>query len=296
MSRSDLFRYNCEGKWFKGNTHVHSIASDGGKTFKELGELYHGAGYSFLFRTDHWNPSNVVKDSREHPLLWIDGIEVDGQIENESFFHIICLGKLTGVSDRNGLNAALVLAKEQGCIIILAHPFWSGNSLEDAVTGGFDGVEVYNNMARWLNGKSDSSVYWNAMLEMNTDTLAFSCDDTHLAEEEDDWNGGWIVANAPELSQASILDAIKSGNFYSSCGPDFKNIEFKEGAVHIETSPVHCARVVGPGCFGKRGSAKDGRLFTKTSIDVPTEWPYAFLEIEDAAGRRAWTNTLFKSD
>jgi len=295
MKQSEQFRYNCEGKWFKGNTHVHSLASDGGKTFEELSDLYCGAGYDFLFRTDHWVFSDVSNDTESHPLLWIDGVEIDGQGENGSFFHIICLGKTEGLSHKDSLSEALAAAHGQGCVVIIAHPYWSGNSLDDAVNGGFHGVEVYNHVARWLNGKSDSAVYWSAMLEMNANTLSFSCDDTHLTQEETSWNGGWIVVNAPELSREAILGAIRNGNFYSSCGPDFRNIEFDGATVRITTSPVLCARLVGPGSFGKRGSAEAGRLFTQTDIDVPEEWPYAYLEIEDAAGRRAWTNTLFRS-
>jgi hypothetical protein len=28
------------------------------------------------------------------------------------------------------------------------------------------------------------------------------------------------------------------------------------------------------------------------TVEIPAEWNYAYLEIEDAQGRRAWTNCL----
>ncbi|MBL7077809.1 MAG: hypothetical protein ISS31_10085, partial [Kiritimatiellae bacterium] len=65
-------RYDTSGRWFKGNTHIHSTASDGGKTFAELAGMYAGAGYDFLFRTDHWVASDTSKDAESYPLLWID--------------------------------------------------------------------------------------------------------------------------------------------------------------------------------------------------------------------------------
>ena len=71
------FRYDFSAKRLKGNTHLHSTASDGGKTFAELAALYASAGYDFLFRTDHWVFSDVSKDSERYPLLWLDGIELD---------------------------------------------------------------------------------------------------------------------------------------------------------------------------------------------------------------------------
>ena len=46
------FRYNTSGDWFKGNTHIHSTASDGGKTIPEIAALYVTAQYDFIFCTD----------------------------------------------------------------------------------------------------------------------------------------------------------------------------------------------------------------------------------------------------
>jgi len=53
------FRYDTSGQWYKGNVHVHSTASDGGKTLAEMAEMYASAGYDFLCRTDHWVASDA---------------------------------------------------------------------------------------------------------------------------------------------------------------------------------------------------------------------------------------------
>ena len=45
--------YRTPKHWYKGNTHIHTTRSDGGKTRAEAAALYAGAGYEFLFRTDH---------------------------------------------------------------------------------------------------------------------------------------------------------------------------------------------------------------------------------------------------
>src|SRR3989339_807804 len=72
------FRYNTSGSWYKGNVHIHSNDSDGGKNFEELAEMYANAGYSFLFRTDHWVCSNALQEKDTYPVLWLDGVEIDG--------------------------------------------------------------------------------------------------------------------------------------------------------------------------------------------------------------------------
>ena len=78
MSNKD-FRYSTEHDWFKGNTHIHSIASDGGKTIVEIAELYSKAQYDFIFCTDHWVSSDIEENGNNSPLLLLDGIEFDGK-------------------------------------------------------------------------------------------------------------------------------------------------------------------------------------------------------------------------
>jgi hypothetical protein len=177
--------------------------------------------------------------------------------------------------------------------LILAHPHWTGNSEEDALRWSFHGVELYNHVCRWLNGKGDSAVYWSAMLRRNPETLAFAVDDAHLRPEHPGWNGGWIVVNAAQRTPEQLLAAIRRGNYYASCGPQFLTIACAGRHVEIETSPVQFIRLVGPGYLGQRLGSFDERRLTHARMAVPPDWDYAYLEIEDELGRRAWTNTLF---
>ena len=38
-----------------------------------------------------------------------------------------------------------------------------------------------------------------------------------------------------------------------------------------------------------------GQTFTEASFEIPEDWPYMYIELEDGLGRRAWTNSLFTS-
>ena len=290
------FRYDLSGRWYKGNTHLHSTASDGGRNFAELAAMYLSAGYDFLFRTDHWVASDAQKDAETSPLLWMDGIELDGQDYTGANFHIVCLGCLPGLRREDGLDAGLQAARRQGAMAILAHPHWCGNSIEDCLRWEFDGVEVYNHVCHWLNGKSSGLVHWDAALMRNPNTLAFAVDDAHLSPKHPGWNGGWIVVNAPACTRDGIMDSIRRGNFYSSCGPQLHSISFDGEEVHVEMSPVRFARLVGPSSNGRRVGSFDGPLFGKVSFPISTDWRYTYLEIEDNEGRRAWSNPLFVVD
>ncbi len=292
------FRYNLSGNWYKGNTHLHSTASDGGKTFDELAEMYASHGYHFLVRTDHWVFSDVAQDPVSYPLLWLDGVELDGEDETGAMFHVACLGKLDGAAVKEarqagGFSAALQAAKAQGALLILAHPHWSGNSLEDARRWPFDGVEVYNHVCHWLNGKGSGIVHWDARLRHDVRTLAFCVDDAHLRPEHPGWDGGWLMVNAPAGDPASLLEAIRQGQTYASCGPELYSLEFDGEFLHAQTSPVQFARLAGPGSHGVRVGSFDGQLMTEITLKVPPDWQYVYLEIEDARRARAWTNALF---
>lgn len=289
----ERFRYNTTGTWYKGNTHLHTQASDGGKTHEELAALYASAGYDFIAYTDHWVSSDVSAIPSPLPLLLIDGIELDGYDHTGSYYHVVCLGKTMDIKREAGFEQALTSARIQGALLILAHPHWCGNTFDEANRWQFDGVEVYNHVCHWLNGKSSGAVHWNAMLKVNPETLAFAVDDAHLRPEHPTWNGGWIMVNSPELKQESLLDALRKGRFYASCGPSIETMDFDGESLHIKSSPVRYVRLVGPGSKGQRIGAPDDALLTSTSLVVPQDWDYVYLEIEDAAGRLAWTNTLF---
>jgi len=290
------FRYSTSESWFKGNCHLHSTASDGGKTFSELAELYRAKGYDFLFRTDHWVASDTAADATAYPLLWLDGIELDGSDRTGALFHVVCLGKVEGLCRDEGLEPALKSARTQGALLIAAHPHWSGNSLDDCLRWPFDGVEIYNHVCHWLNGKSGGMVHWDAVLRKRPNVLAFAVDDAHLTPEHPGWNGGWIVVNARTCSRPEIFSAIRRGNFYSSCGPEIRSIALDDRQLSMTTSPIRFMRLVGPNSNGKRVGAFDGPPITRVSMSIPDHWPYVYVEIEDDKGHRAWTNNLFRSE
>lgn len=289
-----VFRYDTAHAWFKGNTHIHSTASDGGMNFAQLAAAYAGAGYHFLFRTDHWVASDVGADPAAYPLLWLDGVELDGRDRYQAYYHVVCLGTVRDVRRDMGLEAALRAARQQGALLVLAHPYWTGNTLPDACRHRFDAVEVYNHVCHWLNGKSHGGVHWHAMLARKPGILGMAVDDAHVRAEHPGWDGGWLMVNAPACSREALLAALRRGNYYSSCGPEFRRIERQGERVCVQTSAVQFVRLVGPGWCGERhGAFTGGDRITEAAFNIPADWPYAYLEIEDAAGRRAWTNTLF---
>lgn len=287
------FRYNLSGHWYKGNTHIHSTASDGGKTFAELARIYSEAGCHFAFRTDHWVTSAAREDPEKYPLLWLDGMELDGEDDSGVYYHVAALGPLKGISQGLGMEAALRSAREQGALLVLAHPLWTGNTFEEALRWQFDGVEVYNHVCKFLNGKGDGLAYWNAMLRRSPNTLAYAVDDAHANPGDPELSQAWVVVNAPELTPEAILAALRAGAFYSSLGPEIYDLRFDGETLTANCSPVKSARLVGPAYYGQRMPVLPDQSLTRIEFKLPGDWRYMYLELEDDQGRRAWTNPLF---
>jgi hypothetical protein len=133
------------------------------------------------------------------------------------------------------------------------------------------------------------------MLNHNPDFLGFATDDSHFIPDQPYWKGGWIMVNATDCSQQNILKAIRKGNFYSTQGPTFESIEYGDRTVKLETSPVTYVRLIGQRREGKWLHALGGKApLHSAEFELPPDWHYARLEIEDAAGKRAWTNPLWQ--
>ncbi len=288
-------RYQLDGQWYRGNTHLHSTFSDGMKPYTELAKLYRDSGYDFLFLTDHWVPAHITPPVTEDSLLWFNGIELNGPDASGQEYHIVCLGDLQDIDDTLTLEEALQRASDQGSFIILAHPFWTGNSLADTQKFHFDACEILNYVCQCEIGKGDGLIHYSYMLERNPKLLGIASDDAHFSSDSPMWKGGWLMVNARERTHESILSAIRAGNYYSTSGPEFYDISIRDERIHVETSPVQFIKLVGPAWKGHGraiGMLENAEPITSADFDIPHGWKYAYIEIQDRQNRCAWTNNL----
>ena len=93
-------------------------------------------------------------------------------------------------------------------------------------------------------------------------------------------------------SEASILEALKNGNYYSSQGPDFKNIKVKEGRLEVSCSPVKKIIVSGYGSatIHKNKSDMETAVF---NLALLPQKKWLRITLIDEKGNRAWTNPIY---
>lgn len=237
------------GKWYKGNTHLHTTLSDGKLEPAEAAAVYRDAGYAFITVTDHWsygNHQNLQSDG----FLVFAGMEMDVNLprdQKKGFCHHVTVladpaetpyrtgDRLEEVRALGGMSAMAEHMSRRGHLCIYAHPNWSHIKMEeyDAVEA-CDGVEVYNHVCEVEYGCGYSDAYYDRGLWEKRFRLCFASDDAHGRGH---YLGGFIGVKAAALTHRDLLDAIRAGSFYASTGPEIRDFYVEEGRAYLECSP-----------------------------------------------------------
>ncbi len=301
-----FFRYSNAGTWFKGNTHTHSVLSDGVLSVEHIARIYAESGYDFIAMTDHQCVFPGSASGNGMPLHILGGVELDGWDEKGRYYHVVALGQLQGLDrdmsrlaeDTQGriLPGLLRDIQTQNGFLIWAHPHWSGNTMEDGLRFNFEAMEVFNAGSQREVGRGLAGPYWDYLLKRNPEILGIAADDAHFSAKNPFWKEGWIMVNARELSHDGLLTALRRGNYYSTTGPDFKLIALDGDHVFVETSPCRIIRMISPQKSGACVFQSSGQgVVTTAAFRIPDEDIPIRLEIEDFQGRCAWSNPLFTS-
>ncbi|MDD6728655.1 MAG: CehA/McbA family metallohydrolase [Eubacteriales bacterium] len=144
-----------ERQWYKGDTHLHTLLSDGKHTKGQLVEMCKDKGLDFMIITDHNN--NSVEES------YYDGdiLVIQGQELTEYPGHVNVWGKKVPDEPSFTLRTAedyaevIQRCKDAGAVVSVNHPFCSNCpfrlNLEDY---DFDCVEVWNTIQHSDNMKN----------------------------------------------------------------------------------------------------------------------------------------------
>ena len=68
-------------------------------------------------------------------------------------------------------------------------------------------------------------------------------DNSHFAYP--DHGHGWLMVRSEKLTQALILNAVRSGHFYASMGPEIYDVQKDGNKVTVRCSPAQSIYLVG---------------------------------------------------
>jgi hypothetical protein len=274
-----------------------------------LARHYEWAGYDVLAITDHWVRTDEPSTER---LLVIPSAELNAQAGSAAEdVHVLALGITSDPVIPDGEFASLeetvewILAADG--VPYIAHTYWSGvRSLQFEACPGLVGMEVWNAGCELELGRGDSTLHWDEALERGHLLYGIAADDSHHPGFDSAFSWTWV--NAPERTREAVLDALRTGSFYSSTGPEIESVEVEARTVTVRCSPAASITLFAGRRRGARvnagrlGYPNNGRVLERAADGAITavelrkprgSSPYGRVEVADAAGRRAWTNPLW---
>lgn len=291
----------------KGALHCHTTRSDGDGEPDEVIRLHKENNYDFIALTDHriYNYKNFAEDVE---ITIIPGMEFDNTFVRDNGFrtwHQVYIGpddETNGFKQdekfprgdaktQEEFQKYLDEAHEKNNLTIYCHPQWSSTPTRyfDKLEGNF-AFEIWNSgCAIEDDMDTDNGAYWDELLGMGKKLFAVATDDGHAMYQH---CNGWVMVNA-ENNVKAILEALKKGAFYSSCGPEIKDFYVDdEGVAHIEAS--ECEKIIFQ-CDkhpSKKFTAKDTPL-VKAELNLKDDYDYIRVTVVDKNGKKAWTNPIF---
>jgi predicted metal-dependent phosphoesterase TrpH len=298
--RGDL-PFDKPGRFYRGNLHMHSTRSDGVLGIEEAIATYRDHGYDFVSLTDHFMaryewPLIDTRSFRTDTFTTLIGAELHtSRIVTGEPWHILAVGlPLDFPAHSTELTGAELAARarEAGAFVAIAHPNWYALSYDEASTiEAAHAVEVYNHGCVVEVDRGESWHIADMLAVAGRRLTAVATDDSHFKAE--DYRGGWVQVRAESLDPDRLLESLKAGHFYSSTGPELRDVRIEDGRIRIECSPARAIVVTGRGARGVRLNVPGG----VESADLPLEkfdgTGYCRVTVVDAAGRRAWTNPIW---
>ncbi len=287
------------GRFWKGNIHTHSTASDGVRSPEAVCATYREAGYDFLALTDHFMarfgfPIVDTRPFRTAHFTTILGAELHAPATSlGETWHILAVGLPEDFAPlRPGETGPDIAARAvaAGAFVAIPHPGWYALTAADAATlPGAHAVEVYNHTSQLRTERGDGVYLADQLLSSGRRIGLIAVDDAHFACM--DAFGGWLMVKAPANEPGALLEALKAGCYYATQGPLLHDITWGAEEVEVTCSPASSVMVLGRGSRAAQ-SVAPGQTRVRLPFAALRAGGFARIVVADAAGRRAWSNPV----
>ena len=308
------------GQFYKGSIHCHTTCSDGKLSPDAIVKAYQDKGYDFLAITDHNVFSHYTCYDTDR-FVMIQGVEgnLRAPADNHREYHFIVLPGPDGhweaadgekfahgerleipmLSDKASVQAYIDDLYRRGYMVMINHPFWSRIEY-DEILGLINlfAVEIFNYCSQILENMGESNVCYDALLRNGMKLWCTAVDDNHndfpLDSAKCDSFGGFVQVKAEELSERAICNALASGSFYASMGPEIHDFYIEDGRFYFKCSPVQKIYANGDVRQIHCAVAEDAEHpLTEMSGELRGNEKYLRIECYDFEGRKAWTNPIW---
>lgn len=298
-------------KWYKGNTHTHTLNSDGDTSPDEVARWYREHGYHFLVLTDHnfltsVDGLNALMGADEQFLI-LPGEEVTDRVGSAPL-HINGLLVERVVPPQGGNSVSEVIQRDVDAIRAangvphLNHPNfgWAVTAEDikrvrnDKLFEIFNGHPLVNN-----DGGGDRpglEVMWDDILSSGKLLYGLATDDAHHFKRPWDPTAsrpgrGWVVVRAPRLDGREIVAALERGDFYASTGVELEDVQATPQRLTIrireERTSKYRVRFI-----GRNGQTLREVTTNPASYDITGSEGYVRAVVLESNGKRAWVQPV----
>lgn len=299
-------------RWYKGNTHTHTLNSDGDSTPDEVVRWYREHGYQFLVLTDHNFLTSVdalnALHGADEQFLIIKGEEVTDLFDGKSL-HINGLDVSEQVEPQGGTSVVDVLQRNVDAIRHVEgvphinHPNfrWSITADELRQVRNNKLFEIYNGHPMVNNagggGVPGLEEVWDAILTAGIPLYGIAVDDAHTFKEPGNPEvagpgRGWVVVRAPRLDARAILEAMERGDFYASTGVELEDYQVTARGITVRVKPTAWSKYriqfIGDGGKLLQESLEPTATYTFTGQER-----YVRAKVLESNGAIAWCQPVF---
>jgi hypothetical protein len=301
-------------QWFKGNTHTHTLGSDGDSSPEVVARWYKDHGYRFLVLSDH----NVFTDPAalaglvDSTFLLIGGEELTTQVARRPV-HVNGLGLTRVIAPRNDstlvgtLQANVDAIREEAAVPHIFHPnFRWAFGLRELLQVRNDSVlEIYSGHPLvHVEGGDDApgmEAVWDGLLSAGKRVYGIAVDDAHhfqgeFSRDRSNPGRGWIAVAAGRLDAGELLRHLERGLFYASSGVELDSVRIsaRELVVGIRQQGdfKYTTTFIGD---GGRVLARTGGLTARFTLEGERArgLTYVRARVDDSGGGRAWIQPAF---
>ena len=295
------------GLWFKGNTHTHTLNSDGDSTPDDVVRWYRENRYHFLVLTDHNFLTDVNALQALHGasdrFLVIRGEEVTDKF-GEVPLHVNGLNVASQVEPQGGSSVVDILQRDvdairgAGGIPHINHPYFRW-----AMTAAELGAVRNNRLFEIFNGHPEINMFggggipgleeaWDAILSNGTMLYGIAVDDAHTFKQPGNPNvagpgRGWVMVRAARLDANLIMEALERGDFYASTGVELTDYTVTSHRMTVTVKPTTFSKYRVQ-FIGRGGTVLKESVETTASYDFTGREGYVRAKVIESNGRIAW--------
>jgi arylsulfatase A-like enzyme len=298
------------GRWLKGNTHTHTLESDGDSPPETVAKWYKAHNYNFLVLSDHnvWVDPRKLSHLVDSTFLLIPGEELTAGFGSKPV-HV------------NGLNIPAVIAPRTDSTLLgtvqknvdavrevqgvphINHPNFGWAISQDVLSKMKNDklIEIHNGHPLVHNeGGGDSpgmEAVWDCLLSQGKRIYGIAVDDAHhflgeFAADRVNPGRGWVTVRASNLDARDIVTQLEAGRFYASSGVELDSVRVTAQDMMI------AARKKGDFKFTIEFIGAGGVVLRKTGENPATyhlsgNESYVRGRVTDSGGAVAWLQPVF---